>query len=237
MDLKLKDKVIIVGGGEGGIGTVVCDFLREEGARVISLDKKKGDDLSNPEMVKRVFSEIRKHNRELYGYCSLTYGGGGESGILEATPWDVEGELRGTLLSAVYPIQEAIRWMKETGGGHIVIVSSINSVLGLNEFAYDLAKGALNRIAPDIAIGCGKYGIYAVTLCPGNVIDTPAWKDKQADIERIAKVIPDGKPEKSIDVARTVAFLVSPFGEMFNGCTLIADRGWHLKPLFKDKKD
>ena len=123
--------------------------------------------------------------------------------------------------------------MKETGGGHIVIVSSINSVLGLNEFAYDAAKGALNRIAPDIATSCGQYGIYAVTLCLGTIGGTPSWKGKEEELQKIAENVPDRKITDVNEVAKVIAFLLSNHAKMFNGCALLADRGWHLKPAFK----
>jgi len=233
MNLMLKDKVIVVGGGAGGIGTALCETLRQEGALVIVADLVDGVDLANLQEVKNFFNQLRQHHQTLYGYCSLVCGGGGEKGIIETDSNEIGKELRGTLLAAVYPIQKAIQWMKETGGGHIVVVSSINSVLGLNEFAYDLAKGALNRVAPDIATGCGKHGIYATTLCLGTVGGTPSWTGKEEVLEKIAGNIPDKKVTDVDEAAKVIAFLLSKRGEMFNGCTLLADRGWHLTKEFK----
>lgn len=234
MELGLKNQVIVIGGGAGGIGSALYKVLAQEGAQVFVADLVNGIDLGSPQPVKDFFADLRRKHRKLYGYCSLVYGGGGESGIIDATPTEIQGEIHGTLLAAVYPIQEAIRWMKETGGGHIVVVSSINSVLGLNEFAYDLAKGALNRIAPDIATSCGKYGIYAVTLCLGTVGGTPSWAGKEDQLKKIANAIPDKKVTDVNEVSRVIAFLLSDHAKMFNGCNLLADRGWHLKPVFKE---
>ncbi|MDI6602624.1 MAG: SDR family oxidoreductase [Patescibacteria group bacterium] len=233
MELGLKDKLIVVGGGAGGIGSAVCEILRKEEAQVVIADLKNGVDLGDPHKVKDFFTDLREHYKNLYGYCSLVYGGGGENGVIDADSTEIEKELRDTLLAGVYPIQEAVRWMKEIGEGHIVVVSSINSVLGLNEFAYDLAKGAINRVAPDIATGCGKYGIYAVTLCLGTIGGTPSWIGKEDQLRKIADAIPDKKVTDVNEAARVIAFLLSKHSEVFNGCTLLADRGWHLKPVFK----
>lgn len=233
MEIDLKDKVIIVGGGAGGIGSVLCNLLRKEKAQVVVADLKTGIDLGNPKKVKDFFTSLRRRYEKLDGFCSLVYGGGGESGIIETSSAEIGQEINGTLLAAVYPIQETIKWMKEKGGGHIVVVSSVNSVLGLDEFAYDLAKGALNRIAPDIATSCGKYGIYAVTLCLGTVGGTPSWRGKKNALKKIAEVIPDKHVTDVNEVARAIVFLLSEHARIFNGCTLIADRGWHLKPVFK----
>ena len=73
----------------------------------------------------------------------------------------------------------------------------------------------------------------AVTLCPGTICGTPSWEGREADLERIASAIPDGRVTTAREVANAVAFLVSSHGAMFNGSTIIADRGWHLRPLFK----
>jgi len=230
MELGLKDKLIAIGGGAGSIGTVLCDILRSEGAEVIIADKKNGFDLSKPQKTKLFFNAYLS---KLYGYVSLVYGGNGEKGILDSQPSDIAQELNGTLLAAVYPIQEAARLMAKNHGGHIVIVSSVNSILGLNEFAYDMAKGALNRVAPDIATSCGKFGVYAVTLCLGTVAETSSWKGKKSSLKKIAASVPDRKITTPEQAAWLIAFLLSDYARPFNGATLIADRGWHLRPFFK----
>jgi len=53
MDLRLKNKLIVVSGGAGGIGTVLCDVLRRKGAKVVVADRT----LSDPVTVQNFFSE------------------------------------------------------------------------------------------------------------------------------------------------------------------------------------
>lgn len=230
MDLGLQGKLIVVGGGSGGIGRFVVEILRQEGAEVVVADLKTGIDLANPQEVQKFFAGLRQTHEKLHGYCSLAWGGS-DSPLHCATPEEIQETWKNTFLAALYPVQEAVRWMRETGGGHIIVASSINSLLGLNEFSYDAAKGALNRIAPDICTGYGKDGIFAVTLCPGTVVGTPSWEGKAEILARIASTIPDGKLTTTTEVANTIAFLLSPHAVMFNGGTLIADRGWHLRPM------
>lgn len=227
MELGLRGKLIVVGGGSGGIGRFVVETLRHEGAEVVIAT---GVDLANPGEVQEYFAGLRKVYKELYGYCSLVWGGS-DSPLHRVIPEEIEETWKNTFLAALYPIQEAVRWMRETGGGHIVIVSSVNSLLGLNEFPYDAAKGAVNRIAPDICAGYGKDGICAVTLCPGTVMGTPSWEGKEEMLAKIASTVPDGKLTTATEVANAIAFLMSDHVRMFNGGTLIADRGWHLRPM------
>jgi len=105
-------------------------------------------------------------------------------------------------------------------GSHIVIVLA-NSILGSGKFAYNLASDAINRIAPDIAISCGKFGIYATTLCLGTVRET----GKEEVLEKIAESIPNKQVTTAEKAANIIAFLLSDYANAFNGSTLIADRG------------
>ena len=233
MHLNLEGKVIVMGGGGGGIGTTVYEELVKEKATPVTADLKNGVDLSDPDDCRRFFSGLKTKYGKMDGYVSLVYGGGGTTGIDVVKPEEMEQVMRQTFYAAFYPVQEAITWMKETGGGQIVIVSSVNSILGLNEAAYDCAKGATNRIAADIATSCGRYGIYATTLLLGTVAGTPSWTGKSEDLERLAKTISDGKIITASQVAQTIAFLLTPPASIFNGSELIADKGWRLKPQWK----
>lgn len=229
MDLGLKGKVIVVGGAAGGIGIRICQALEEEGATFISLDIKDGVNLADPSVVETLFSKLRQqYPQGIYGYVSSVYGGEVNAQFLESTPRQIKEVFDHTFYAAVFPIKEAIKWMRETGGGHIVNISSINSFLGLNQFAYDAAKGALNRIAPDVAVTHGQDGIYITTLCPGTVAPTPPWKGREEMLSKVTDTIPDRRVTTPTEVAKIVAFLLSPHAMAFSGSTLIADRAWSL---------
>ncbi|MBI4101385.1 MAG: SDR family oxidoreductase [Candidatus Nealsonbacteria bacterium] len=229
MDLGLKGKVIIVGGGHGGIGSFIGRALREEGAIVVSLDFQDGKNLADPAIVVDIFADLRKRFPQgIHGYVSSVYGGEVNAQFLDSTPQQFAEVFDHTFLAAFYPIQETVKWMKETGGGHIVVISSINSFLGLNQFAYDAAKGALNRIAPDVAVTHGQDGIYITTLCPGTVAPTPPWKGREEMLARVAETIPDRHVTHPGEIGAITAFLLSQHAQAFTGCTLIADRGWSM---------
>lgn len=232
MDLQLKGKVFVVGGGEGDIGRAITSALEAEGARVVTLDLAIGHDLSNPEGVRSIFQDLRSRYALIHGYCSSVVGGVVAKKPLDVTPGDMEQTLQNTLLAAVYPIQEAARWMIETGGGTIVVIGTINAKLGLGEFAYDIAKGAVHRIAPDLATLYASQGLQALTLCPGTVYPTHWWEGHEDALDGVRAHIPDGKVTTPQEVAAAVAFLMSPYGAMFNGAEIYADRGWSLRPPF-----
>jgi len=54
----IAGKVYAVVGGSGGIGTAICQELEMHGAKAISLSRKTGLDLRNPESIEKVFQEL-----------------------------------------------------------------------------------------------------------------------------------------------------------------------------------
>lgn len=237
MDLGFpKGGMIVIGGGYGSIGQPLRELLHKEGLCTEVLDLADGVDLSDPESVKMAFERLRGAYSSIYGYVSIAAGPLSSvlKNFLEATPADMEEQWRGTLLAAFYPVQESLRWMRDSGkGGHIVMVSSVNSLLstGLGEVPYDLAKAAVNKMVSDIAAYYGRFGVYATVFSPGSIAN-PLWEEsgQGEDLKRIAAVIPDRKVTTPEEVAGNLTFLLSPYGCVYNGKVLDASRGWGLCP-------
>lgn len=238
MDLKLKDRVIVVGGADGGVGQATVRLLQKEGAITVAADRPQVD-LADSESVKAFFANLQFP--AIHGYVSLVWHGKEEGELLSITPEGLEGQFHNTLFAVIYPCQTAIKLMQKTGGGSIVIVSSVNALLGLGETAYDMCKAALNQLARNIATGYGRYNIRANALCPGTIGGTPSWLERcRKDpglLKKISDAMPDGKVTTATEMAQVIAFLLSEKSAMFNGATLICDRGWSLTPSMKPRKD
>lgn len=230
MDLGLKDKLVVVGGGEGGVGTALCKALKEEGAIVVSADIKSGIDLSSHEKTREFFSNLRQqYHQGLYGFVSSVYDGQtAKIPFIDATQEQMDIAYKGTYSAAYWPAIEAARWMKETGGGHILVLSTVNTKLGLAEGPYETMKGAVNRIAPSIATQYGSKGVYAITLLAGTIAPTPPWEGHDDLLEQVRKTIPDKRVTTPEEVSNVIAFLLSSYANAFNGNELLMDRGWTL---------
>ena len=233
MDLGLKDKRIVVTGAMGGIGTEICKVLEEEGARVVPVDIKSGTDLGDAVQTHEYFQELREQYKKIDGFVSSVYGGpGGQSGLHEVRLDDFESDMRNTFYAVFYPVKEALTWMRETGGGHIVVITSINAHLGLGEWGYDIAKAGLEQMVRNLATWHSNEGIYSFALAPGTVAPTPAWEGKGDVLAAIARSIPDGKVTHPSEVANFVAFLLSSYARMAIGNTILGDRAWSYKKDF-----
>ena len=118
----------------------------------------------------------------------------------------------------------------ERGGGKIVNVGSLGSLLGLeHRAAYAATKGAVLRYTQSLAIDLGGYGICANTIAPGYIeTDLSAgWLDgddsrRDGMLQRIV-LKRFGSP---IDVEGAFVFLTAPASDYVTGQVLIVDGGW-----------
>lgn len=238
MELGLKNRVIVLGGGAGGIGQATVEFLTEEGAIVVVADRDRAD-LGDKQSTGAFFASLRREYPAIHGYVSLVWHGAAEGDLTQVTEEGLHAQVHDTLYGAVWPCQAAIEWMKETGGGSIVIVSSINSVVGVGQTDYDICKAGLNQLARDIATGYASSHIRANALCPGSV-DTHVWDKLRSEdpklFQKLSSVTPDGRLTSAVETAKVIAFLLSDVSSMFNGATLIADRGWSIFPSFEPRQ-
>ncbi|THD58368.1 SDR family oxidoreductase [Phenylobacterium sp.] len=124
--------------------------------------------------------------------------------------------------TTVYPI------MKAAGGGAIVNLSSINSILTPGELpTYSAAKGAIDSLSKSLARAWGVDHIRVNALSPGWVI-TPRqlelWltPEAEADWEKLTalkdRIMPD-------DIARAALFLAADDSRMMTGQNMIVDAG------------
>lgn len=114
-------------------------------------------------------------------------------------------------------------------GGGIVNVSSIASAVGIRDhLVYCASKGALDAATRVMALEYGPHGIRAnavnpvVTLTPMAV---KAWSDA-GKARPMLQRIPMGRFVEPEEVARAIAFLLSPAAAMLNGICLPVDGGF-----------
>ena len=187
----LRDKVAVVTGAGSGIGAAIASVLARQGARCVVLDRNDsanatvdairaagGDaaarlcDVSDSAAVARTFDEIHT----TFGRLDILVNNAGIAhvGTIDTTtPEDLDRlyavNVRGVFLCA----QAAIRIMLQHGGGAIVNMASIASLIGVPErFAYSMTKGAVHTMTMSIALDYVKRGIRCNCICPAR-IQTP----------------------------------------------------------------
>jgi len=133
--------------------------------------------------------------------------------------------LKGTWLSA----RAAVRAMMKNGhGGTVVMIGSINSVVGNpGASAYCASKGGVLMLGRTLALDWAPFGIRVNIVGPG-VVDTPMSAKSLAIPERRAKMMektPLGRPAPPEEIASVIAFLASDASSFMTGAYVPVDGG------------
>ncbi len=253
MDLQLKDKIAIVGGGSEGIGYGIAHMLAAEGARVAimarrvakldpaaeQIRKETGGevlaiqgDCRRDEDIKRVVSTVV----EKYGTIDIVVNNDGAPPLGALDTFDDVAwaqAIERNLMYVVRMSREAVPHMQKNGGSILNIISRVAIQPRVNFGLSTASWGGVIGYAKTLSMEIGKYGINVNTILSG-LIETPRLHkvvltgDKEAaEAERVRRTsqIPIGRIGIPEDIACLVALLVSPRGRYINGTSIPVDGG------------
>ncbi|MRH91260.1 SDR family oxidoreductase [Nocardia sp. SYP-A9097] len=243
----LDEKVVIITGAGGGIGLDTALHLHEEGARVVATVHSESGlaklDVGSDRLVGRVvdvtseeqIKALIEFTVERFGRLDGIVNNAGiliPGTILDATVEDYQltfdVNVKGVFLGSKYAIPELLK----AGGGSIVNFGSINSI-GAEKLltTYTASKGAVLTLTKAIALDFGAQGIRANTLCPG-FVDTPlnvphytALGGREALESGLADFQPIGRAILPLEIAHSVAFLLSDHSTAITGTAFVVDGG------------
>ncbi|HJW92350.1 MAG TPA: SDR family NAD(P)-dependent oxidoreductase [Thermoanaerobaculia bacterium] len=207
MEVEFAQRVAIVTGASGGIGTATADLFEERGARVIRASRSTGFDVSNEADVARLLQEpvdIIINNAGAIEVARLHE--------MSSDMWDrtFAVNVRGAFLMCKYALPSMIA----RRSGAIVNVASISGVVGPQKFpgftAYCASKAALISLTESLAVEVKEHGIRVNCISPGSV-DTKMW----AEVSNNAPA--DMTPR---EIAEAIAFLASDRSRPMNGQNL-----------------
>jgi NAD(P)-dependent dehydrogenase (short-subunit alcohol dehydrogenase family) len=205
MTSSLEGKVAIVTGGAGGIGGATCQVLAGRGAKVVVADIDEA-------RAAAVAAEI------------VAAGGTAVAMALDlASEESFHVNTRGTMIAC----REALKVMERQRSGVIVNTASNLALQGnVIQAAYSASKAALIQMTRSIATSHGKRGIRCNAVLPGLTASKAALENLPARLREIVEeetLTPFlGEP---MDIAHTVAFLVSDEARYITGQTIVADGG------------
>lgn len=144
------------------------------------------------------------------------------SGMLEEMPWElVESVYRVNVFGVFTACREAVKRMKQAGGGAIVNLSSEAARFGGNRMThYASSKAAINTMTIGLAREVAPHNIRVNVVSPG-VIDTDAHAS--ATPERMAGLqasIPMGRMGTPEEVAETICWLLSDKASYISGSSI-----------------
>jgi len=136
-------------------------------------------------------------------------------------------------------VKHCLPLMRKTGGGSIVMMSSLAGLRGSPGLsAYSATKGGVRLFAKSIAMECAQAGdgIRVNSVHPG-IIDTPIWgkipnggaqlgHNSPMRAEELAKAsVPLGRAGLAQDIANGVLFLASDASSYMTGAEIVIDGG------------
>ncbi|AEV32865.1 dehydrogenase of unknown specificity, short-chain alcohol dehydrogenase like protein [Owenweeksia hongkongensis DSM 17368] len=138
------------------------------------------------------------------------------------------------LMGVYYGMRYVIPVMQKQGYGRIVNVASVGGIRGvLNEVPYVASKHAVSGMTKNAALEFGKDGVLTNAIAPGAILtpmvaasfkqvnpDDPKAAEKEYAANNPTKRL--GEPE---DVAKVVAFFLSPENGYVSGQTIAIDGG------------
>jgi len=155
-------------------------------------------------------------------------------GLLEANEDDWTRIIGVNLKGAAYSCKAVIPAMLEQGGGTIVLVSSVNALLGSPGMAiYDMSKAGVLGLMRSLAAEFGLRGIRVNAVCPGNTltdfhINNMAKQGVSA--EQIRAMTKGygllGRIAEPVEIASAIYFLASEQSSFITAHALVVDGGF-----------
>ena len=239
----------IITGGASGIGLATVELLHEGGARLAVVD-------ANPDALalasgrinsnRAVFicadlaveEEVESAVRQAVQHCGalnavVNSAGIQRYGTAEQTSLALWHEvLNVNLTSAFLVARAAIPYLRQSGGGAIVNVGSVQShAAQASAAAYVTSKHALLGLTRALAIDHAVEGIRVNCVCPGTV-DTPMFRwtmeqdaDPDAVLNACVAMHPLGRIARAEEVAAVIAFLLGDGASFMTGTAINVDGG------------
>src|ERR1700677_2461066 len=245
---RLEDKVAIVTGGAGGIGSATARRLASEGARVVVADI---DLPQASEVAKGIGAQALALAYDAADVASIedlveaTVRHFGQLDILhnnaaitspqvqaqDTTVVDIPFEiwdrtLQVNLKSYMAGCKYALPHMLARGGGAIINTASGSGSHGdLARVAYGTSKSAIINLTHYVATQHGRDGIRCNAISPGLILTAASEKAVPELLRMISEHVSTPRLGRPEDVAALVAFLASEDAGYINGENITCDGG------------
>ncbi|MGD1839774.1 MAG: SDR family NAD(P)-dependent oxidoreductase [Thermonemataceae bacterium] len=249
---RLKDKKVLITGGSGGIGSETARHFLQQGAQVFLVDvdeeglKKtvqtlnnesvgfQAADVTQPDQVEAYVKAAKAH----MGGINVFFNNAGVEGkVAPIAQYEVEEfekvmavNVKGMFLGMKYVMPV----MQESGGGSIVITSSVAGLQGTPQVvAYTTSKHAVIGMMRVAALEGAAMGIRVNTVHPSPVDNRMMRSlesgfspdDPEGAKKNFEQTIPLGRYANEEDVAKLVLFLASDESAFITGSTYTVDGG------------
>jgi 3(or 17)beta-hydroxysteroid dehydrogenase len=244
---RLAGKVALITGAASGIGRATASLFHAEGAKVAATDRNEaGLKTLGPDADLTLVQDVTDEARwravvdevlAAFGRLDILVNSAGVAvlGNIETTTLADWRKVNAVNAEGVFlGCRQAVRAMKETGGGSIVNLSSVAGIIGdASSLAYCAAKGAVRLMTKSAALHCARAGYkIRVNSVHPSFAETPMVLEgiaRAKDPERIRagleRAAPMGRMGTANEVANTILFLASDESSFTTGAEFMVDGG------------
>ncbi|MFW5469909.1 glucose 1-dehydrogenase [Knoellia sp. CPCC 206435] len=248
----LEGKVVLVTGGNSGIGEGIVRAAAAQGARVVI------DYVSRPEDTEAIIADIEAAGGEAVG-CEADVSNVADLQRLVDTAVESFGrldvmvnnagvEFEETLATlteekydllmginlkgAVFGSKLAAEQMRRQGGGGVIVnITSTHEDWPMpSDLAYCISKGGMRMLTRTAGVELGPDGIRVVGVGPGAIRTAINAEDTPAETRALEAAIPLGRIGSPEEMGELVCFVASDAAAYVTATTLMADGGLMQKP-------
>jgi pteridine reductase len=212
---------VLVTGGTGRVGSVICERLRRDGDRVFAAGRADGD-LSDPAAARAL---VERAAGELGGLDLLVHAAadGFEPRPVEEVREEHWDRAFGATAKGTFFAAQAAAPHLRAAGGTIVLIEDVAAYRPWPSFAPHCAAKAAQAMLTRVLARALAPEVRVVGVAPGPVAVEPEQRERRAAETLLGRV---GEPE---DVADAVAFLAR--ANFVTGASLLVDGGGSLQTV------
>jgi acetoacetyl-CoA reductase len=250
-----NNKVALITGGTGGIGSAICERLYKDGFTLVAnyrdFDKamkwreeakkwrddqlKMGIDVKIVEGDISDFASAQRMMKEIEEEIGVVQVLVNNAGITRDTPLhkmtpDMWFDVINTNLNSVFICTRlVIEGMIAKGWGRIVSISSVNGQKGqFGQTNYATAKAGMYGFTKSLALEVAKKGITVNTVSPGYIGTSMVMAIREDIRNKIIEQVPMGRLGQPKEIAAAVGYLVSEDGNYITGSDISVNGGLYM---------